>query len=134
MADFFNTLQKSENALVAAAITSAAMWRKLRHTKEDLELLLAHNIAEIRFLPDGSTSYERAVVTGNNRFIEVYKAAKTRDKMVKSHTPFIGIKTRDPGSVMAFDLVAGKYKTIVLKSWQVMNLVTLAPNNILILD
>lgn len=51
MADFIEELKNSGNKLLEAEARSADKLRKLRHTKLDLEILLANSVAEIEFKP-----------------------------------------------------------------------------------
>ncbi len=127
-------LRESDNALVRATAKDYSKWSKLKHTKQDLELLLSFNIAEIRFRPKDQKEYVKAVVTGNQRFIKVYKAVKKKDKVKMAASSFAGLKTKDPGSVLAYDLVEKKFKTVVLESWQIVNFITLSEDNVLVLD
>lgn len=134
METLFERLCASDNKLVVASLKDASKWARLRHTKDDLQLLLTFNIVEIRFRPKNSSNYESLVVTGNNRFINVYEAVDKKTKIVKMHSQFTGIKTKDPMTVMAYDLVDKKLKTIQLDSWEITNLISLTEKNIEILD
>ena len=45
-----------------------------------------------------------------------------------------GIITKDPFSVDSWDLLDNKRKTISLKSWQILNYISISPKNVLVLD
>lgn len=134
MTDLIEELKQSGNELLAAEARSAEKLRKLRHTKADLETLLANSIAEIEFKPKDSDKFRRIVCSSNVRFVNVYKALKKDDKEKKIRSPFEGIHTRDSMSVDTYDLVDGKRKTICLKSWRAVNFVMLTEDNVLVLD
>jgi hypothetical protein len=134
MNDFIEQLKESGNELLSAEAKSAEAFRNLKHTKADLETLLAFSISEIEFKPKNSDRFQRMVCTSNTRFINVYNVLKEADKRKKIKTPFIGIYTKDPKSVDTYDLVEGKRKTICLKSWRAINFVMLTEENVLVLD
>ena len=133
-ADFIERLKSSGNALLEAEARSIELLKKLRHTKADLEILLANSIAEIEFKPKRGGDFTRIVCSSNVRFVNVYKALKKSDKAKKIRSPFAGIHTRDSFSVDTYDLVDGKRKTISLRSWRVVNLVALTEDNVMVLD
>lgn len=45
-----------------------------------------------------------------------------------------GMKTKDMGSVLTWDLVANRPKTISLRQWQILNFLSITPTNIIELD
>lgn len=134
MSDFIEQLKESGNELLSAEARSAEAFKNLKHTKADLETLLAFSISEIEFKPKNSNKFQRMVCCSNTRFIKVYSALKETDKRKKMNAPFIGIYTKDPQSVDTYDLVDGKRKTICLKSWRAINFVMLTEENVLVLD
>lgn len=135
MADsVIDRMKASKNKLLVAEGKALSIWGKLSHNKEGLELFLTHNIAEIRFKPGKSDKYESLVLTGNNRLIKVYSALKPEDKKKFLASPFAGIRTKDPLTVDAYDLAAGKVKTISLRAWQILNFVTITEENVEVLD
>ena len=134
MSDFVEDLKRSGNEFLEAEARSAEKLRKLKHTKLDLETLLANSIAEIEFKPRMSNDFQRIVCSSNIRFVNVFKALKKKDKEKKLASQFIGIHTKDPLSVDTYDLVEGKYKTVFLKSWRAVNFVLLTEDNVLVLD
>lgn len=58
------------------------------------------------------------------------KADKQKALKLKSN----GIHTKDSTSVNVWDLVEDKMKTMSLKSWQIINFLTIREENILLLD
>ena len=48
MADILDKISK-ESKILEAEVTALDSWRKLKHTKNDLELFLTYNIAQIQF-------------------------------------------------------------------------------------
>lgn len=134
MPDFIENLKTCGNKLLEAEARSADKLRKLKHTKADLETLLANSIAEIEFKPKDSDKFQRIVCSSNVRFVNVFKALKKEDKEKRIKSRFEGIHTRDPRSVDAYDLVDGKRKTICLKSWRAVNFVLLTEDNVMVLD
>lgn len=45
-----------------------------------------------------------------------------------------GIRTKEPGSILTFNLLENKYNTIMLDFWEIVNFLTITPDNIEILD
>lgn len=66
--------------------------------------------------------------------VEVMQAAKATDKKKIAKKKATAIRTKDPFSVDAWDLVDNKRKTVSLRSWQIVNFLTISPENILVLD
>lgn len=131
--DIIKKLRESGNKLLQTEAEDMAKWSKLRHSKADLELFLAFNIAEIEF--KGSDGEAHSVVcTSSTPFINVFKALKAKDKAKFAKTASSGIKTNKMDSVMSWDLVDCKMKTISLKSWQIKNFISISKDNILVLD
>lgn len=50
MADIISKMRRSRIKLLQTEAEDLAKWSKLSHTKEDLELFLNYNIAEMKFL------------------------------------------------------------------------------------
>lgn len=134
MDSIISVLKKSDHPLLIAAVRDGAKWMKLRHAKQDLELFLAHNIARIRFKTKSDGKYSEVVCTGNNRLMKVLMAVRNTDKVDLVKTPFVGIKTNDSASVTAYDIESNHLKTISLKSWEILEFVTITEENVLILD
>lgn len=133
MSDILKTLRESDSLLLKAEGADLAKWSKLRHVKDDLELFLQFNIAEIQF-KTMSGKDASVICTSNAALIKILqtKELKDKQKLVKYRGP--GIHTKDKKSVMTWDLVSDKYKTISLSSWQIANFISINPDNILILD
>ena len=66
--------------------------------------------------------------------VEVMQAAKATDKKKIAKKKAAAIRTKDPFSVDAWDLVDNKRKTVSLRSWQIVNFLTISPENVLVLD
>ena len=49
-------------------------------------------------------------------------------------TPFDGIRTNDTTSILTYDLSSRTYKTVSLKAWEIMNFISITPDNIELLD
>ena len=98
-----------------------------------MELFLAFNIAELKFKTvDGADA--SGIFTGNMPLVEVMQAAKATDKKKIAKKKAAAIRTKDPFSVDAWDLVDNKRKTVSLRSWQIVNFLTISPENVLVLD
>ena len=122
MANFLDKVKDTGNKLLEAELVGLSKWEKLRHTKDDLEFFLNFNIAEIQYLTN----------EGQQRSIVCTK--KQADKQSFTKQSSAGIKTKDRSSVDTWDLIANKRKTVSLSSWQIVNFITISPDNILILD
>ena len=126
-------LSTSGNKLLETEAEDLAMWQKLKHNKEDLELFLNHNVAEIKFLKsDGSES--EVFGTSNVALIKVFSAKKDKDKIKAKYLNSSGMRSKKSNSVEIWDLIENKQKTMILKSWQIENFITISEKNILILD
>lgn len=132
MADLIAQMRAGSKILQTEA-EDIQKWSKLKHNKSDLELFLAFNIAELKFKTvDGADAY--GIFTGNMPLVEVMQAAKAADKKKIVKKKAAAIRTKDPFSVDAWDLVDNKRKTVSLRSWQIVNFLTISPENILVLD
>lgn len=60
------------------------------------------------------------------------KRLHDKQKMLKLKSS--GMHTKDSLSVNVWDLVDNKMKTVSLKSWQIMNFITIREENLLLLD
>lgn len=131
--DVIKRMRESGNKLLETEARDIQMWSNLKHNKEDLELFLNNNIAEIKFrAKDGKDS--SIVCTSNMTLVKVMATKKKADKQKSVKATSRGIKTRDSTSVNTWDLIDNKMKTINLMSWQIMNFITITPENILLLD
>lgn len=113
-----------------------AFTQKLLHNKTDLEKLLSVAVVEIEFLPKDAKTPESVFCTGNIRFMNVCKKSRPADKQKQLQSPFVGMATRDPGSVNVYDVADGHVKTISLRSWKVVFpfVLPITEDNVLVLD
>lgn len=133
MSDILKTLRESNNLLLKAEGADIAKWSKLRHTKSDFELFLQFNIAEVEFRTlDGKD--DSIICTSNIPLIKILGTKKQEDKKKLINMNNSGIASKDRRSVLTWDLVDNKYKTISLNAWQIQNFISIDPKNILILD
>lgn len=133
MSNIIQTLRESNAELLKAESKDLARWSKLKHIKQDFELFLQFNIAEIEFKTvDGND--DSVVCTSNTALIKILDTKKPEDKkkLVKFRGP--SLKSKDPNSVLTWDLVNNSYKTIYLNSWQIVNFISISPDNVLVLD
>ena len=131
--DIVKLLRTSGNKLLETEAEDLVMWQKLKHNKEDLELFLNHNVAEIKFLKsDGSES--EVFGTSNVALIKVFSAKKDKDKIKAKYLNSSGMRSKKSNSVEIWDLIENKQKTMILKSWQIENFITISEKNILVLD
>ena len=132
MADLITQMRAGSKILQTEA-EDLQKWSKLKHNKADLELFLAFNIAELKFKTvDGADA--SGIFTGNMPLVEVMQAAKATDKKKIAKKKAAAIRTKDPFSIDAWDLVNNKRKTVSLRSWQIVNFLTISQENILVLD
>lgn len=133
MASIVDKIRSSSSELLKAEGADMAKWSKLRHTKADLELFLNYNIAEITFTASDKTEH-RMICTSNTTLIKLFSLAKENERAKVSSISSSGIRTKDLKSVDTWDLEANKRKTIKLDRWQIINFVSITPDNILIVD
>ena len=135
--NLIDRIKLSKNPLLISEMESLEKWEnvlKLKN-KHNLELFLQFNIAELRFKPKNSAKYANIVCTSNTQFIEIFKPLKESRKLdAQRSTPFSGIYTKNPFSIMTYNLLSNRYNTIMLKAWDVLNFITISPQNILVLD
>ena len=134
MLDLVEKMASSGNKVLEAAANDFSKWSKLKHTKQDLELFLQYNLVHMKFRPKGHATYKEIVCTSNNRFIKVFSALKESQKKKAISTKFDGIKTKDPTSVLTYNLVEGKYNTIDLTWWELISFITISEDNVELLD
>lgn len=134
MEDLVEKLLSSGNAVLEAAGKELPKWKKLKHNKQDLELFLQFNIAHLKFRPKGGVVMQDIVCTSNTQFIEVFSKLKESDKKEALKSKNNGIRTRDPGSILTFNLLENKYNTVMLSLWEIVNFLTITPDNIEVLD
>ena len=126
-------MRASGNKLLETEAQDLATWSKLKHNKQDLELFLNFNIAEIEFK---MKSDEKATVIGtaNTSLVKVFSAKKDVDKQKAAKLKSSGMRTKDSTSVQIWDLVENKPKTIMLSAWSIKNFISISEKNILVLD
>ena len=136
MADIIKAFSESSDPVVQAAIRDSKKWMKLKKCKTDLELLLTYNIAHLAFKKTDDVKYTHIICTSNTRLINVYSAKKSADYTKALASKFDGIKTNDSNSIMTYDLIEGKLKTIPLKSWHIVwpDCISISTSNVAILD
>ena len=134
MLDLVEKLATSGNAILQAAANDFAKWSKLKHNKQDLELFLQYNLVHMKFFPKGHSTAKEIVCTSNNRFIKLFSALKESQKKKALSTKFDGIRTKDPRSVLTYNLIEGKYNTIDLSNWELIAFITMSESNVEILD
>ena len=131
--DFIQQMRASGNKLLETEAQDLATWSKLKHNKQDLELFLNFNIAEIEFK---TKSDEKATVIGtaNTSLVKVFSAKKDVDKQKAAKLKSSGMRTKDSTSVQIWDLVENKPKTIMLSAWSIKYFISISEKNILVLD
>ena len=134
MEDLVDKLLESGNKVLEAAGKQLPKWKGLKHNKQDLELFLQFNIAHMRFRPKNGVVMQEIVCTSNTTFIEVFSKLKESDKKKALKSKNSGIRTNDPKSILTFNLLENKYNTIVLDVWEIVNFLTITPDNIELLD
>ena len=131
--DIIQQLRNSNNKLLEAEARDLQTWKKLNHTKEDLELLLMYNIAQIDFVKADGTS-SSIVGTASTPLIKVFSAKTEKDKQKAAHLKTRGMRSNKSSSVEIWDLTENTQKTILLKAWQIVNFITISEENVLLLD
>lgn len=114
-----------------------AILSSCKRTKEDLEKLLSVSILELEYLPNIPNAKPTSIFcTGNIRFINVNKKLNPNDKQSQLKSPFVGLKSDKYDTVMVYDLIDKKIKSIKLNSWHVVYpyVLTLSIDNVIYLD
>lgn len=132
--DIIQKLAKSGNKVLEAAANDMSKWSQLKHNKQDLELFLQFNLVNLRFKPKNKHSMQEIVCTSNTRFIEVFSKLKKSEKKKAISTRIDGIRTKDPYSILTYNILEGKYNTIDLTSWEIVGFISMTEENIEILD
>ena len=77
--DVISKLRSSNAELLKAEAADLAKWSKLRHVKEDFELFLNFNIAEVEFkTADGKD--RKIICTSNTTLVELFSLAKDNER------------------------------------------------------
>lgn len=134
MKDLIEKLAASGNKILEAAANDMSKWSDLRHNKEDLELFLQFNLVHLRFKPKNKHSMQDIVCTSNTRFIKVFSEVKKSQKIKQLNVKIDGIRTKDPSSILTYNIIDAKYNTIDLSSWEIINFISMTEENIEILD
>ena len=125
-------MRQSGVKLLQTQSEDIAKWSKCRHTKEDLELLLNFNIAEIEFRKaDGK--FTTILCTSNMPLVKALTALKKDDQKRFLTERSTGIRTADKMSVDTWDLIDNKRKTMLLTAWQITNFISITSENSLVL-
>ena len=132
--DIIQKLAKSGNKVLEAAANDMSKWSQLKHNKQDLELFLQFNLVNLRFKPKNKHSMQEIVCTSNTRFIEVFSKLKKSEKKKAISTRIDGIRTKDPYSILTYNILEGKYNTIDLTAWEIVGFISMTEENIEILD
>ena len=135
MTDIIQLMRKSDKSLMLAESTDIANWKNLTHNKTGLETFLQFNIAELQFKYMNSSFYTKIVCTSNTQLIKVLQAARMPQKIkMLKQTAFDGIRTHDTTSILTYDIVGNTYKTVSLKAWEILNFISITPQNVMLLD
>ena len=122
-----NVLKKAKTALkepgyklLEAELMTKNAFKGFKRTKSDLETLLACAICVLEFVPK-SGEPKRMLCCSNIRFVNAFKSIKKKDAEKALRSPYVGMRTKDPTTVMTYDLVDGKPKTVSIKpnAWYV---------------
>lgn len=132
--DIIQQLAKSGNKLLEAAANDMSQWQQLKHNKQDLELFLQFNLVNLRFKPKNKHSMQEIVCTSNTKFIEVFSKLKKSEKQKALKLKNDGIRTKDPNSILTYNIITNKYNTIDLSAWEIVNFISMTEDNIEILD
>ena len=133
MNDIIEQLRKSKSVLLQTEGEDVLRWSKLRHTKDNLELMLQFNLVQLSFKNVAGVE-SQIICTSNTKFIKIFSLKKKEDKRKLINFSSPGLTTKDKNSVLTWDLQENKYKTIILKDWYVVNFISITPENALVLD
>lgn len=101
----------SYNLLEAELMTKDA-FKGFRRRKEDLEALLTCAVCVLEFKPKDEKTPRRILCCSNIRFVNAYKAVKKADMEKALRSQYAGMHARDASTIMTYDLMEGKLKTI----------------------
>ena len=74
------------------------------------------------------------VCTSNTTLIKMFSTLKSSMKKKMMNSKNNGIRTKDPNTVLTFNLIENKYNTVHLGNWQIINFLCITPDNIELLD
>jgi len=133
MNTIISKMRNSDDALLESEAKDIEIWKNLDHNKTGLECFLNFNIAELSFKTMHGKN-ANIICTSNTTLIKVMSLQKDKDKKEVSSLKSDGIHTNDTTTIDTWDLVDNHIKTVSLKSWKIMNFISIRPDNILLLD
>lgn len=135
MSDFIQIMRESNSELLKAQSNDISTWSKLKHNKEDLELFLQFNIAYIQFQTNKG-EITSTLCTSNTALIKMLQLTEKEKDQKKKLVKFKGpvIKSKEKNEVLSWDIRQKDFRSINLKSWYILNFISITPKNILILD
>ena len=97
-------------------------------------MLLNGNIAKIQFVTKDKKKVIRTF-TSNMVFVRLLSEAKEKNRKILANNIYNsqGIITKDPFSVDSWDIEENSRKTILLKSWKILECIRILPERALIL-
>lgn len=133
--NFIHRLKATKHPMLVSEAQAIEKWKDLSHNKQGLELFLQFNIAELKFKPKSLLSFKNIICTSNTQFISVFSQRRESLKAKAAATvAFSGIYTKDSDSIMTFNLLTNRYNTVSLRAWEIVNFVSIVPDNVVILD
>ena len=130
--DIIETLRNSKKELLEAQAKDFEKWSKLKHTKEDLNLFLNFNIANIKFQKKNN-EIENIICTSNIFLIDILKNKKDVLKKNKFDNKHI-TKIETNNIIKTYDMIHKHTISIPLKDWSIINFISITPENIKILQ
>lgn len=133
--NIIHRIKSTNNPLLVSEAASVEKWKDLPHNKSGLELFLQFNIAELKFKPKSLMAFKTVICTSNTQFISVFTQRRESLKNeAAAKVAFSGIYTKDSDSVMSFNLLTNRYNTISIRAWEIVNFVSIIPENVVVLD
>lgn len=133
--NFIQRLKATKHPMLVSEAQAIEKWKDLSHNKSGLELFLQFNIAELRFKPKSLLPFKNIICTSNTQFISVFSQRRESLKAKAAATvAFSGIYTNNVDSIMTFNLLTNRYNTVSLRAWEIVNFVSIVPDNVVILD
>ena len=130
--DIIETLRNSKKELLEAQAKDFEKWSKLKHTKEDLNLFLNFNIANIKFQKKNN-EYENIIYTSNIVLIDILKNKNDVLKKNKFNNNYV-TKIEKENIIKTYDIIHKHTISIPLKEWAIINFISITPENIKILN
>jgi hypothetical protein len=130
--NIIDLLRNSNKELLKAEAEDISKWSKLKHNKEDLNLLLKFNIAEIEYKKTDNKS-SSIVCTSNSVLIDTIHVKHKDLKKAKLKYNLKDVVPEKNNKLKTFDLIDKKIKTLPLTDWKIKNFISITPENILIL-